>query len=57
MHMPMIFDGMTQLFCKRESMNILRFITGLMAGISQVGLMDFLAASMAQFIYSVLSFI
>ena len=51
MHIPMVFDGMTQLFFNRESTNILRFITGLMAGISQVGLIDFSATLFAHFIY------
>ena len=30
---PAFIDGFTQAFCKRESNNILRFLTGLMMGI------------------------
>ena len=33
MVLPMLFDGITQFFGFRESNNILRFITGLIAGI------------------------
>lgn len=53
MHIPMVIDGMTQLFFNRESTNKLRFITGFMAGISQVGLIDFLASFFAHLIYEI----
>ncbi len=54
LHFPLFLDGITQTIYKRESTNYLRFITGFLAGISQVGLMDFLATYIAKFLYQIL---
>ena len=35
---PTIIDGLTQAFCKRESNNVLRLITGLIAGVGLMAL-------------------
>lgn len=35
---PTIVDGLTQAFCKRESNNVLRLITGLIAGVGLMAL-------------------
>jgi uncharacterized membrane protein len=50
LHLPMIIDGLTQLYFERESTNGLRFFTGLLAGISQIGILDFFALHSAKFI-------
>jgi len=54
MHVPMIIDGMTQSLCKRESKNWLRFMTGLMAGASQVAFMDYLAETISSHFYQLI---
>jgi len=51
LHLPMIIDGTTQMFLNRESTNWLRFVTGLMAGISQVACMNFIAEFISRLIY------
>jgi len=50
----MIVDGVTQLLFSRESNNWLRFVTGLMAGISQVAFIDFFAESLSSSIYEMI---
>ncbi|GGE68582.1 putative membrane protein [Pedobacter psychrotolerans] len=41
--MPTTIDGLTQAYCNRESNNILRFITGIFAGLGLAGISDFIA--------------
>jgi len=50
LHLPMIIDGVTQLYFERESTNRLRFSTGLLAGISQIGILDFFALHTVKFV-------
>ncbi|MBD3342377.1 MAG: DUF2085 domain-containing protein [Candidatus Lokiarchaeota archaeon] len=56
LHLPLFLDGITQIFCSRESTNSLRFITGFFAGMSQVGIMDFSAEYLAKLIHSMIFF-
>lgn len=35
---PTLIDGLTQAFCKRESNNVLRLLTGLLAGVGLMAL-------------------
>lgn len=51
LHIPMLIDGFTQFIYKRESNNYLRLITGLMAGISQVALLDIIAENISKYLY------
>jgi len=51
LQLPMVIDGVTQLIFTRESTNWLRFVTGLLAGASQVGIIDFLALHSANLIF------
>jgi len=48
LHFPLLIDGATQLYFNRESSNWLRFVTGLMAGISQVALLNYFAEYISQ---------
>lgn len=41
--MPTTIDGLTQAYCNRESNNILRFTTGIFAGLGLAGISDFIA--------------
>jgi uncharacterized membrane protein len=39
---PTIIDGLTQAYCNRESNNVLRFATGILAGLGLAGISDFI---------------
>ena len=47
---PTFIDGLTQAYCKRESNNVLRFVTGLMSGIGQMSLCSIIGKSSGHFI-------
>ena len=49
--LPMIFDGLSQHVFHRASTNWFRFTTGLVAGISQTGILDFISLKTAQLIF------
>lgn len=38
LHLPALIDGLSQLAGRRESNNALRFVTGLLMGVGNVGL-------------------
>ena len=54
LHMPMIIDGLRQVYLNQESTNILRFVTGLLAGASQMALVDKLAKITAHIVVPLL---
>ncbi|MGH1364041.1 MAG: DUF2085 domain-containing protein [Calditrichia bacterium] len=49
LHLPLVIDGTTQALGKRLSTNGMRLITGIMAGVSQVGVCNLLALKVAFF--------
>ncbi len=54
---PTTIDGLTQAYCKRDSNNTLRFLTGILAGLGLAGVSDFIAyyiVEFAKFIYHLL---
>jgi uncharacterized membrane protein len=52
---PILIDGITQVFCNRESTNILRLITGIMFGIGISSLMAALAKITSNLILTLLN--
>ncbi|MBK8550079.1 MAG: DUF2085 domain-containing protein [Ignavibacteria bacterium] len=47
---PTFIDGLTQAYCKRESNNILRLITGIMSGVGQMSICSIIGKSLGYFI-------
>ena len=47
---PTIIDGLTQAYCKRESNNMLRLITGILSGVGQMSICSIIGKSLGHFI-------
>jgi len=47
---PTFIDGLTQAYCKRESNNSLRLITGIASGVGQMSLVAMIGKAMGFFI-------
>jgi len=53
--LPSVIDGLTQAYCRRESNNILRFITGIMFGVGISSLLAILAKITSEFLLTFLN--
>ena len=52
--LPVMIDGLTQAYCRRESNNILRLLTGIMFGVGMSSLGAILAEIISNFIIYIL---
>jgi len=52
--LPTVIDGFTQAYYKRESNNVLRFVTGFMAGVGTISMLTIIGKNIGFFILDII---